>query len=64
LPVYRSGYFNFAKVRSPALSPKVGIDVIGKEKGFGQQQQDEHVAKAITSPLMILMHLLGQGKAL
>lgn len=39
---YRSDHFNFAKVGVPALYINSGTDVIGKEKGFGQQQIDDY----------------------
>ncbi|MEO8402955.1 MAG: M28 family metallopeptidase [Chitinophagaceae bacterium] len=38
---YRSDHFNFAKVGIPALYTGSGIDVIGKEKGYGKQVEDE-----------------------
>jgi Zn-dependent M28 family amino/carboxypeptidase len=47
---YRSDHFNFAKVGIPALYTKVGIDVVGKGKQFGQQLQDEYTAKNYHQP--------------
>jgi Zn-dependent M28 family amino/carboxypeptidase len=38
---FRSDHFSFAKVGVPALAQGVGIDVIGKGKEYGQQQEDE-----------------------
>lgn len=38
---YRSDHFSLAKVGVPALAQGMGIDVIGKPAGYGQQQQDE-----------------------
>ncbi|MEP7144795.1 MAG: M28 family metallopeptidase, partial [Ferruginibacter sp.] len=39
---YRSDHFNFAKAGVPALYISAGIDVIGKEKGFGKKQVDDY----------------------
>jgi len=39
---YRSDHFNFAKVGVPALYTKSGIEVIGKEEGFGKKMADEY----------------------
>lgn len=39
---YRSDHFSFAKVGVPALDAGAGIDVIGKGKAYGQQQQEEY----------------------
>jgi len=39
---YRSDHFSFAKVGVPALDVGAGIDVIGKGKAYGQQQQEEY----------------------
>jgi Zn-dependent M28 family amino/carboxypeptidase len=47
---YRSDHFNFAKVGIPALYTKVGIDVVGKGKQFGQQLQDDYTAKNYHQP--------------
>lgn len=38
---YRSDHFSLAKVGVPALAQGMGIEVIGKPAGYGQQQQDE-----------------------
>lgn len=38
---YRSDHFSLAKVGVPALAQGFGIDVIGKDKAYGQAQQDE-----------------------
>ncbi len=47
---YRSDHFNFAKVGIPALYTKKGIDVIGKSKEYGQQQEDEYRDKHYHRP--------------
>jgi Zn-dependent M28 family amino/carboxypeptidase len=39
---YRSDHFNFAKVGVPALYAGSGIEVIGKEKGYGKKLKDEY----------------------
>lgn len=38
---YRSDHFSLAKVGVPALAQGMGIDVIGKPEGYGQEQQNE-----------------------
>lgn len=47
---YRSDHFNFAKVGIPALYTSRGIDVIGKGKGFGKQQEDDYREKHYHRP--------------
>jgi Zn-dependent M28 family amino/carboxypeptidase len=42
---YRSDHFNFAKVGIPALYTNSGIDVIGKETGYGKKMKDEYTEK-------------------
>lgn len=39
---FRSDHFNFAKVGVPALYAGSGIEVIGKEKGYGKKLKDEY----------------------
>jgi Zn-dependent M28 family amino/carboxypeptidase len=39
---YRSDHFNFAKAGVPALYIKNGIDVIGKDKAYGQKLKDDY----------------------
>lgn len=39
---YRSDHFNFAKAGIPALYTGSGVDVIGKESGYGQKASDEY----------------------
>jgi Zn-dependent M28 family amino/carboxypeptidase len=38
---FRSDHFSFAKAGIPALAQGFGIDVIGKGKAYGQQQEEE-----------------------
>ena len=47
---YRSDDFNFAKVGVPALYTSSGIDVIGKEKGYGKKMEDEYTEKRYHAP--------------
>ena len=47
---YRSDHFNFAKVGIPALYTARGIDVIGKGKDFGKQQEDDYREKHYHRP--------------
>ncbi|MGZ3879830.1 MAG: M28 family metallopeptidase [Flavisolibacter sp.] len=47
---YRSDHFNFAKVGIPALYTSRGIDVIGKGKDFGKQQEDDYREKHYHRP--------------
>jgi len=47
---YRSDHFNFAKVGIPALYTARGIDVIGKEKDFGKEKEDEYRDKHYHRP--------------
>ncbi|MEP7374462.1 MAG: M28 family metallopeptidase [Chitinophagaceae bacterium] len=47
---YRSDHFNFAKTGVPALYTSNGIDVIGKEKGFGKKKEDEYTEKNYHRP--------------
>ena len=39
---YRSDHFNFAKIGVPSLFTSSGIDVIGKDKAFGQKLKDDY----------------------
>lgn len=39
---YRSDHFNYAKAGIPALYIKNGIDVIGKDKAYGQKLKDDY----------------------
>jgi Zn-dependent M28 family amino/carboxypeptidase len=47
---YRSDHFNFAKVGIPSLYTSHGVDVIGKGKGFGKQQEDDYREKHYHRP--------------
>lgn len=47
---YRSDHFNFAKVGVPALYTSSGIDVIGKEAGYGKKMEDEYTEKHYHRP--------------
>ena len=47
---YRSDHFNFAKVGVPALYTSNGIDVIGKESGFGEKRDAEYTEKHYHRP--------------
>lgn len=47
---YRSDHFNFAKVGIPALYTNSGIDVIGKEAGYGKKMEDEYTEKNYHAP--------------
>lgn len=47
---YRSDHFNFAKAGIPALYTNTGIDVVGKGKVYGQQQEDEYTDKHYHRP--------------
>jgi Zn-dependent M28 family amino/carboxypeptidase len=47
---YRSDHFNFAKVGIPALYTSTGVDVIGKENGYGKKQEDEYTEKNYHRP--------------
>ena len=47
---YRSDHFNFAKVGVPALYAGSGIDLIGKEKGYGKKLKDEYSSKYYHRP--------------
>lgn len=47
---YRSDHFNFAKVGIPALYTSRGIDVIGKGKDFGKQEEDDYREKHYHRP--------------
>jgi len=47
---YRSDQFSFAKIGVPALYFESGVDVIGKPKGWGQQQHDEWELKQYHQP--------------
>lgn len=47
---YRSDHFNFAKVGIPALFITPGIDVIGKEAGYGKAREEEYNEKHYHRP--------------
>lgn len=47
---YRSDHFNFARTGIPALYTSKGLDIIGKEKGYGQKKDDEYTAKHYHRP--------------
>jgi Zn-dependent M28 family amino/carboxypeptidase len=47
---YRSDHFNFAKAGIPALYTSSGIDVIGKEAGYGKKMEDEYTEKNYHAP--------------
>lgn len=47
---YRSDHFNFAKVGVPALYTSNGVEIEGKEKGYGQKIDDEYTAKHYHRP--------------
>ncbi|MGZ8553316.1 MAG: M28 family metallopeptidase [Chitinophagaceae bacterium] len=47
---YRSDHFNFAKAGIPALYTNSGIDVIGKEAGYGKKMKDEYTEKNYHAP--------------
>jgi Zn-dependent M28 family amino/carboxypeptidase len=47
---YRSDHFNFAKVGVPSLYTSHGVDVTGKGKDFGRQQEDDYRQKHYHRP--------------
>ncbi len=47
---YRSDHFNFAKVGIPALYTSKGVDVIGKENGYGEKADAEYREKNYHRP--------------
>lgn len=47
---FRSDHFNFAKTGVPALYAKNGIDVVGKDKAYGQKIKDEYTEKHYHRP--------------
>ncbi|HRO47819.1 M28 family metallopeptidase [Agriterribacter sp.] len=47
---YRSDHFNFAKAGIPALYISSGIDVIGKESGYGKKMNDIYTEKNYHRP--------------
>lgn len=47
---YRSDHFNFAKVGIPALYTSSGIEVVGKEPGYGKKVEDEYTEKNYHRP--------------
>lgn len=47
---YRSDHFNFAKVGIPALYTSRGVDVIGKETGYGEKAEEEYREKNYHRP--------------
>ncbi len=47
---FRSDHFNFAKVGIPALYTNSGIDVVGRDKEYGQKMHDDYTAKRYHRP--------------
>ena len=47
---YRSDHFNFAKAGIPALYTGSGVDVIGKENGYGKKMDDAYTEKHYHRP--------------
>ncbi len=47
---YRSDHFNFAKVGIPALYTSSGIQVIGKEEGYGKKVREEYTSRHYHRP--------------
>lgn len=47
---YRSDHFNFAKAGIPALYTKRGVEVIGKEAGYGEKLDAEYREKHYHRP--------------
>lgn len=47
---YRSDHFNFARVGVPALYTSNGINVPGKDAGYGQKMDDEYTSKHYHRP--------------
>jgi Zn-dependent M28 family amino/carboxypeptidase len=47
---FRSDHFNFARVGVPSLTADGGTDNVEKGKAYGQQMQDEYVAKHYHQP--------------
>ena len=47
---FRSDHFNFAKVGVPALYAKNGIDVIGKDKAYGEKIKDDYTSNNYHQP--------------
>ena len=47
---YRSDHFNFAKAGVPALYAGSGVELIGKEKGYGKKLKDEYGSKNYHRP--------------
>lgn len=47
---YRSDHFNFAKVGIPALYTSKGVDVIGKDAGYGEKADAEYREKNYHRP--------------
>lgn len=47
---FRSDHFNFAKAGVPALDASGGIDVVGKDKAYGQKLKDEYNDKHYHQP--------------
>ncbi|HEX2607200.1 MAG TPA: M28 family metallopeptidase [Flavisolibacter sp.] len=47
---YRSDHFNFAKVGIPALYTNAGVDIIGKEAGYGKKMEEEYTEKHYHRP--------------
>jgi len=47
---YRSDHFNFARVGIPALYTSKGVEVIGKEEGWGLKESDTYTAEHYHRP--------------
>lgn len=47
---YRSDHFNFAKAGIPALYTSQGVDVIGREAGYGEKAEAEYTEKHYHRP--------------
>lgn len=47
---YRSDHFNFAKIGVPAMFTNSGINIIGKEAGYGKKMEDEFIEKHYHRP--------------
>lgn len=47
---YRSDHFNFAKIGIPSLYTSSGVEIVGKEAGYGKKMSDEYTAKHYHRP--------------
>jgi Zn-dependent M28 family amino/carboxypeptidase len=47
---YRSDHFNFAKAGIPALYINTGMEVLGKDAGYGKQKEEEYTQKNYHRP--------------